>query len=416
MAEARNPLISFRNYASILNENEQRIAATTAKYEGKLLADTQVFNRVIDAAFVKNIAERDPTPNKIYLDWMMRQSVEDPRFLEDLHRTTEDLRTYNRVKGRLPVEQRDINRIKDKDTLYAAVAPFAEVKSGKEEKKEFSDKMKAQMREVYRGHEGTVLVPLTKEAAIFLGRGTRWCTAATNSNQFKHYNDQGPLYVLIHADGVKWQAHAGSGQIADDTDKTLSYDVVKKSALFAKIRPLFEQEIVTSSSASVLLRYATGMALKSDVIETRLLGMIASGSKEPYIEILRYFVAAHGPLPYTPLTHAIAKGKNPTVAWSYISRFPQWEANHHRDLPGIRIAELEPMLAGDPEYALDYAMYILKDRFPAGEKAIAKLSTTAFHYASHVIKGRWPMGESAISKNPVTQRAYEMMLADKGTS
>jgi len=38
--------------------------------------------------------------------------------------------------------------------------------------------------------------PTTESGAKFYGRGTRWCTAANNSNMFCYYNNEGPLYII----------------------------------------------------------------------------------------------------------------------------------------------------------------------------------------------------------------------------
>ena len=66
----------------------------------------------------------------------------------------------------------------------------------------------------------------------------------------------------------------------------------------------------------------------------------------------------------------------------------------------------EPALAKSPEYAVHYARYILKDRFPAGEDVIAKDPAWAYNYARFVIKGRWPKGEDAIAKSTPWAYAY----------
>ena len=58
----------------------------------------------------------------------------------------------------------------------------------------------------------------------------------------------------------------------------------------------------------------------------------------------------------------------------------------------------------DPGYAYDYAMDVIKGRWPEGEEAISKEPAYAYYYIKDFIKGRWPEGEEAISKD--SQWAY----------
>jgi hypothetical protein len=57
-------------------------------------------------------------------------------FIEDLYKVTDDLQKYEKFKGRLPEDMRDINKLTP-DTLYDAVKDFSleKTKASKEEKK-----------------------------------------------------------------------------------------------------------------------------------------------------------------------------------------------------------------------------------------------------------------------------------------
>ncbi len=57
-------------------------------------------------------------------------------------------------------------------------------------------------------------------------------------------------------------------------------------------------------------------------------------------------------------------------------------------------------IASNPELAYWYAKYIIKGRFPEGEKAIASNPDYAYLYAKNIIKGRFPEGEKAIASSP----------------
>ena len=56
-------------------------------------------------------------------------------------------------------------------------------------------------------------------------------------------------------------------------------------------------------------------------------------------------------------------------------------------------------ISKDPAAAIEYAINVVKGKWPEGETAISQSSYSAFKYVSEIIKGRWPMGESAISQD-----------------
>ena len=66
-----------------------------------------------------------------------------------------------------------------------------------------------------------------------------------------------------------------------------------------------------------------------------------------------------------------------------------------------RIARINPDLAYfDHFYALQYADFVLRDKFPLGEHAIAKDAFYSYNYAKYVCKGLFSLGELTISTDP----------------
>ena len=168
----------------------------------------------------------DPSRNKQYTQWLVGQFLFYHRFQEDREAIKADLEIFDRVKQRMPAEQRDINRYKGYHELRAAIQPYIEVKSEREIEREEIARLKKFIKVIYEGPEGRVYTPLNKDAAILLGRGTRWCTAATNSTNYFHtYDAQGPLYVFITKDGKKWQLHFESFQFMNDQDIGISTNI-----------------------------------------------------------------------------------------------------------------------------------------------------------------------------------------------
>jgi protein tyrosine phosphatase (PTP) superfamily phosphohydrolase (DUF442 family) len=151
------------------------------------------------------------------------------RYLEDLSRTNAALILFDKNKVRLPVEQRDINKIKSLSDLETLVEAFEKIKSGKEIKKEISANIKSQTKMIYNGPEGKILVPLTQEASMFWGQGTKWCTAANKDNYFDNYNKNGHLYIILINNGEKYQFHLYSEQLMDVRDAGINFEEFNKT-------------------------------------------------------------------------------------------------------------------------------------------------------------------------------------------
>jgi hypothetical protein len=179
---------------------------------------------------VQKFINADPTPNKKYVQWMIRTYLNSGiRYLEDLSRTNAALILFDKNKIRLTVEQRDINKIKSLSDLESLVEPFEDVKSGKEEKRELSANIKSQTKIIYNGSQGKILVPLTKEASMFWGQGTKWCTAANKDNMFDNYNKDGHLYIILMNNGEKYQFHLSSAQLMDVKDDEVDFNEFNKT-------------------------------------------------------------------------------------------------------------------------------------------------------------------------------------------
>lgn len=175
----------------------------------------------------------DPTPNKKYLQWIIRQLLDGRIIGEDLYKAHDALAVFDRAKGRM--EKRDINQYADYRELEDAVEPFAlgevEVSSGAE-KDAYARKMQKESRTVYDSPTIKITVPLTKEASCYFGRNTKWCTAARDDafNEFVSYNARGPLYIVLDKkSNTRWQMHFDSNQFMNERDRSVSrYDLPKE--------------------------------------------------------------------------------------------------------------------------------------------------------------------------------------------
>lgn len=190
-------------------------------------------NKVFD-----HIAEFDPTPQKKYLQWILNCYLTatryDPSYRkevagmnpEDLYKFEEPLAFYERMKPRLPVEMRDINRFKtllDLENMLKSYRHAEIAQSNNEREREMEKQMFAQSEIVLNSSRYLILSPKTKEASVFFGRNTRWCTAsAYGFNYFDDYNKDGPLYIVLDKpNNSRWQLHFETHQFMDETDSPI---------------------------------------------------------------------------------------------------------------------------------------------------------------------------------------------------
>jgi len=163
----------------------------------------------------------DPTPNLEYAKWISIIFVNTPAMLEDIDgRLKSALKNYHtfKIHKLLQPEERDIYKIRTIQDLENIVikykVPQAEIKD------------KGSSKELYNGRDCRIIVPLDEQAAIYYGQGTKWCTAATESeNYFSEYPE--PLYIIIPKHpiylGEKYQFYFAENdvQLMDEQDEDL---------------------------------------------------------------------------------------------------------------------------------------------------------------------------------------------------
>ena len=180
-------------------------------------------------------------------------------FMEDLYKVTDDLKKFERFKGRLPKEMRDINKLTP-DQLYDAVKDFdlTLATTTKAERKSAPVHPGAEL--MYDGTDWRVIKiedkgVVGKEAACFYGgnnKETRWCTSAPGASWFDRYIKDGPLYVIFNPNDTKiapetglpverYQFHFPSNQFMDKDDR--SVDLIKMlNGQMSELKNLFKPE------------------------------------------------------------------------------------------------------------------------------------------------------------------------------
>jgi hypothetical protein len=211
-------------------------------------------------------------------------------FLEDLYKTTEDLKKYERFKGQLPQESRDIAKLTP-DTLFELVKDFSleKTKGSKQEKEEAKSSYQYPGSDVvFKGPKWTVVKiedkgELGKDAACFFGgyhehdKGeSRWCTSSPGLSYFDGYIKQGPLYVVLPNQAEKvgqktglpferYQFHFPSNQFMDRDDR--QQDLVqllmgKLSETKEFFKPEFAKGLTSQNGTKVEISYPDSSAGK----------------------------------------------------------------------------------------------------------------------------------------------------------
>jgi hypothetical protein len=187
-------------------------------FEAKVDTLKSKYNTIPDGIFTK-IVDGDPSTTKKYADWMLREMLKDESFDENtadfivntivkfdqsVSRITHDLirkgidAFESQIGMDIPTNDidvifrspKDINSYNGIGILNAVLDQVQSKKTKREEKYIGSDKL-------YEDDNFLVILPKTREGSCHYGAGTKWCTAARESNQFENYSKRGTLYYII---------------------------------------------------------------------------------------------------------------------------------------------------------------------------------------------------------------------------
>lgn len=161
---------------------------------------------------LEQVEQTDPSPNKQYVQWILRTYVKDANsWFEDVLSTLSDyLNKFYKlnIKKKIPSPRNDINR-------YESFADFMGVIDEYPDPDAVPLKDKGEAYALYEDEDWRIIVPVNKAAACYYGQGTRWCTAATKGeNRFDYYNRSAPLLIALPKNpkyaGEKYQFQFGA--------------------------------------------------------------------------------------------------------------------------------------------------------------------------------------------------------------
>ena len=234
----------------------------------KIISDEGVKRALIDS-YIESFENADPTPNKEYVQWMVRKFV-DPKNMvkyEDyMGQLPAYLKKFHKLKQRRMLEypRSDINKYEDVPNFMNVIDEYPDP-----ERQESGKELKGNATEFYEDNDLRIIVPQDQNAACYYGRGTRWCTAATvGQNFFNSYSARGPLYIIIpkrpEHNGEKYQFSFAADQFMDESDDTIDNDRGNKlGEKYPQLGDIFKNEIQQNQSGYFLLPQLSDEEFKS---------------------------------------------------------------------------------------------------------------------------------------------------------
>lgn len=212
---------------------EKTLSSWSQKIE---LASNQDQNKSAEEV-LSYIEEVDPSINKQFVVWIVKQYVKRTIQIDDLSIVKLPLVIFQKYKNRLPSEKRDINKltISDLFNIHDEIMNPNINYNEDDAKEETIEQFGTDVKVWYNGPLGTLITPLTKDASCKFGKGTKWCTAAEiAANKFGVYNDVGNLYIWRDKSGEKYQIFLQNDNIFNDQNTQVS-DEVKSKLLYNPI-------------------------------------------------------------------------------------------------------------------------------------------------------------------------------------
>lgn len=237
-----------------------------------MITESQAMDLLFEAATIQDIYQKyysnipqdifqqiisaDPTynaekPNKMgkYGKWLLTLYQKQNLKIEDLYKATQYLSTF--IKFNAKLQERDIMKYHSLQELYQTIEPFLKNPQQAATKAEEIRNIKEGAEKVYEDSKWLVVVPHTKEASCYYGKGTQWCTAADHSdNMFDTYNKDGFLYInILKGTNTKYQFHFESNSFMDATDRPIKQPIAETIGLTPELVEFYTNKYGINSIA-----------------------------------------------------------------------------------------------------------------------------------------------------------------------
>lgn len=193
------------------------------------------------------------------------------------------------------MEKRNIHAFGGLSELYDVTSRLQKTKSDISEEERDNAYLNSEI--LYKSEKVMAVVPLTKEASCFWGKGTNWCTAATSShNRFHDYHKDGHrLVVFILDNGKKYQGHT-KGAFADSSDKVGELSNRYLSVFKEYFLGIPDLEKITLSLDGNLISRISKPSEEYKKIAVSQNPNVILGLKNPSHELIRVALSSNGDL------------------------------------------------------------------------------------------------------------------------
>lgn len=209
-----------KGYTEFLNESK---ATAKRRFLETDKIDKETFDKLVSI---------DPSSSFKYVEKMIEYHLEHKVDVEALEK---QIKEFDKLSSRNLIKNKDIQRLS-----YEDFKKEIDQGSTKLETKEYQKEKEEGIQVILDNEYFRVVVPDTEEASCKYGQGTRWCTAATRSqNRFKEYRyrDDVTLYYILDKrkskeDSLHQIAVAiypnGNSNVFDATDYSMSFEEIPK--------------------------------------------------------------------------------------------------------------------------------------------------------------------------------------------
>jgi len=380
------------------------------------LKEQQLLNRLkvkdnLKQEYLAKLLSFDPTPKKIYRNWLIDKFNKKQIRLEDKSKIIEELTLFDELrKTRKGLDIGQLTMTEFRELVTTETPTLSE--SAKERAHIQELESNGDIEVLLRSKEATIKIPHTHEASCILGRGTKWCTAGRDDEEtFEHYRGIGNLYIVtIGSD--KYQLHFESKQYMDAMDVECSSEQIKillelmkgkiNSTTFyckyAKYNGRWgegsNEEEAISQSPKYSYDYADFVLKKRWGKDTPAEQTISQSPEYAYY--YARFVLKERWGVNTPAEQTISQSPYYSHLYAHDILKERWGVN----------TPAEQTISQSPQWSYNYSRYVLKERWgkdtPA-EQTISQSPQYAYSYAKYVLKERWGKdtpAEQAISQSP----------------
>ena len=201
------------------------IKAARIKYLDSGLIDQEGFDQLIT---------QDPTATKKYLEWLIKEYLKKAQVGEEdeVLNAGEFIDSFDEYAKKGLIDNKDIYRYSFADVVDT-IAGLGGVLTKRAQKRMH----KKDIEVILDDDRYLVVSPKTKEASVYYGKGTKWCTSSVNDNVFNEHMEQGyKLYYIIPKDGSEKHAiamhYSGDIEAYDSADRSMTVgDVLEKLSL-----------------------------------------------------------------------------------------------------------------------------------------------------------------------------------------